>query len=222
MQSSGIAMSVKTGKPRLLDLFSGAGGCSAGYAQAGFEVVGVDIEPQPHYPFEFHQADAFTFPLDGFDVIHASPPCQAYSKLHAFQDKIYPALLPLVRKRLQEAGNLYVIENVIGAPIEQGVLLCGSMFSLRVLRHRWFESNIILFSPGPCQHKGTVAEGDYLTVAGHGDRSKNYTKANINQAMGIDWMGSIRELTQAIPPAYTRYVGQFLYDAVMHERQVAV
>ena len=114
-------------KPRLLDLFSGAGGAAMGYHRAGFEVVGVDIKPQPHYPFEFHQADALTFPLDGFDAIHASPPCQAYSTMTR-KPSDHPDLYAPTRSRLVATGLPYVIENVIGAPYTHGFVLCGSMF----------------------------------------------------------------------------------------------
>src|SRR5678815_3968779 len=118
-------------KPRLLDLFCGAGGAAMGYHRAGFEVVGVDIKPQPHYPFEFHQADAMTFPLEGFDAIHASPPCQAFCDLKDMHNaKQHDNLLTPIRKRLAESGVPYVIENVRGAPLDGKLRLCGSMFDL--------------------------------------------------------------------------------------------
>ena len=163
-------------KPRLLDLFCGAGGAAMGYHRAGFEVVGVDISPQPNYPFEFYQLDATalvqdvdnkcwhesqtktTLPgasyacLGNFDAIHASPPCQRYTTLVAqagtFGD--YPDLVEPIREILKASGLPYVIENVPGAPIE-GVLLCGSMFGLKVIRHRVFESNVMLMAPGGTQ-----------------------------------------------------------------------
>ena len=117
---------------RLLDLFCGAGGAAVGYHRAGFDVVGVDIEPQPRYPFEFHQADAMTFPLDGFDVIHASPPCQAYTDLRRAR-AASTALIEPVRER-SRFGVPYVIENVEGAPLLDPIVLCGTMFpGLRVL-----------------------------------------------------------------------------------------
>ncbi len=200
-------------KPRLLDLFCGAGGVAMGYARAGFEVVGVDIMRQPHYPFAFCQADAMTFPLDGFDVVHASPPCQAYSICQNFLQRpgAYPDLLPAVRQRLLAWGGLWMIENVPGAPIQQGVMLCGSMFGLGVLRHRYFESSTVVFAPVHCQHKGQVKDGSYISVFGKGGRG--FTKERGSQAMGIDWM-TINELRQAIPPAYTEWLGRQLLVVV--------
>src|SRR5713226_9004155 len=142
-------------KPRLLDLFCGAGGAAAGYARAGFEVVGVDIRPQPRYPFAFHQADALTCSLDGFDAYHASPPCQLYSRTHRlWKSSVHPDLVDPLRQRLRATGKPYMLENVPGAPLPGSIVLCGTMFGLGVLRHRLFESNVLLFLPGPCAHKG--------------------------------------------------------------------
>lgn len=200
-----------------------------GYHRAGFEVVGVDIKPQPRFPFEFHQADAMTFPLDGFDVIHASPPCQFYSQLrHLHPTKDYPDLLDACRRRLIESGKPYIIENVETAPLIDPVTLCGSMFNLAIdgyylRRHRLFESNRFIH-PGVCQH-GVNAVGVHgnaqahfkaLSVCGHGSNSKRITskwrgkqasKAEAVEAMDIDWM-THAEITQAIPPAYTEFLGQ--------------
>jgi DNA (cytosine-5)-methyltransferase 1 len=206
-------------RPRLLDLFCGAGGCSVGYHRAGFDVVGVDNRPQPRYPYEFHQADALTFPLDGFDVVHASPPCQAYSianNIHGRDD--HPDLIGPIRERLLKWGGPYVIENVPGAPLRNPMTLCGLSFGLNVKRHRLFESNVWMMIP-PC---GSHA-GDWLLVFGHTvlERGKTVGKAkgggNVirrrhvgtdrgRAAMGIDWM-TRDELSQAIPPAYTEYIG---------------
>lgn len=201
---------------RLLDLFCSAGGCSVGYHRAGYDVVGVDINPQPHYPFEFHQGDALEYPLDGFDAIHASPPCQAYAQAALSQrnsGKVYPDLIVPVRKRLQRAGVPYVIENVIDAPLKNAIMLCGSMFGLRVWRHRLFETTVqywpLLY---PCNHVGLG-----ICVVGHGTpswiRKKNGGKcvgiAEMREAMGIDWMNR-NELSQAIPPAYTEFIGNVL------------
>jgi DNA (cytosine-5)-methyltransferase 1 len=209
-------------KPRLLDLFCGAGGCSVGYARAGFDVVGVDLHPQPHFPFEFHQADALTFPLDGFDAIHASPPCQAHSTLarmwNARADHL--DLIPATRARLIAAGVPYVIENVEGAPLINPVRICGSSIGLPLIRrHRLFESNVPIMVP-PCSH-GTAekrfpaldAEGrrrghrsGIVGVYGHGGDKR----ADLwPEAMGIDWM-TRQELTQSIPPSYTEHVGLYL------------
>jgi DNA (cytosine-5)-methyltransferase 1 len=215
-------------KPRLLDLFCGAGGCSVGYHRAGFDVVGVDIAPQPNYPFEFHRADALTFPLDGFDAIHASPPCQAFSvATKAWNGRIkraaHPDLLPSMRARLQEWGRPYAIENVPGAPLENAVQLCGSSFGLAVRRHRLFESNVPIMAP-PCAHhlqterKYPPTRSDRVNLSpvvsvfgAGGGRAKN--AALWAEAMRIDWMDK-RELAQAIPPAYTEHIGHYLLAAV--------
>lgn len=141
-------------RPRLLDLFCGAGGAGMGYHRAGFDVVGVDIAPQPHYPFEFHQADALTFPFDvfGFAAVHASPPCQEYSVTRSLHRAEYPTLVEAVRARLLGTGLRYVIENVVGAPLTNCVTLCGSSFGLGVRRHRRFETNWTVWSPPQCRH----------------------------------------------------------------------
>lgn len=211
-------------KPRLLDLFCGAGGAAKGYQRAGFYVVGVDINPQPHYcGDEFHQADALTFPLDGFDAIHASPPCQAYTALRSrHQAKSYPDLVAPVRQRLQTSGRPYTIENVPGAPLNYAVMLCGAMFGLKVYRHRLFETSMLLLGPAHVSHDDTtpgVGRGKsgrgFISVAGVGGfgfpGGFDYAKA----AMGIDWM-SRAELSQAIPPAYTEWIGRQLLTVIEH------
>lgn len=182
-----------------------------GYSRAGFEVVGVDIKPQPRYPFEFHQADALTYGLDGFDAIHASPPCQKYSWSAKRWDVPRADLVPATRARLHGYGVPFIVENVIGAPLLQAVLLCGTQFGLGVIRHRLFESNYLLLAPAPCHHVGSVRGGEYVTVAGHGgDNIKGRgSRAAKQAAMGIDWM-SDQELNEAIPPAYTEYLGRQL------------
>lgn len=209
-------------KPRLLDLFCGAGGAAVGYARSGFEVVGVDINPQPNYPFEFHQADAMTYPLAGFNYIHASPPCQHYSvgtTAPGARDK-HPDLLPATRTRLEQSGATYIIENVPGAPMEPTITLCGEMFGLRVIRHRHFEINAELFAPKHVKHHPPVhrAASDgmrfvkrsyYMQVAGHGGESFSFKFTDWCDAMGIDWMTK-PELIESIPPAYTAWIGQQL------------
>jgi DNA (cytosine-5)-methyltransferase 1 len=212
-------------RPRLLDLFCGAGGAAVGYHRAGFDVVGVDIKPQPRYPFEFHQAD-MTFPLDGYDAIHASPPCQRFSimtRKWARQNE-HPDLIVTTQNRLYaqhlKTGALFVIENVPGAPLYQAVTLCGSMFGLQagegthLRRHRIFESNVWFFPSAPCSHVGR-AVGVYGN-AGGSSRRDGITFATTtarNAAMGIDWMKG-KELSEAIPPAYTEYVGKQLMAAL--------
>lgn len=197
-----------------------------GYWEAGFEVFGVDIEPQPHYPFQFIQMDALDAlrdGLSGFDVIHASPPCHAYSTVSGRAKKgeraEYPELVEPVRDLLKAWGGMYVIENVVGAPLENPIRLCGSSFGLRVQRHRLFESNVNLHPAPACDHDwqkpryrsldsrrggkkaGVVGVHGNLNYPGEGDLRM--------VAMGIDWMTQ-KELAQAIPPAYTRWVGRRL------------
>ncbi len=203
---------------RLLDLFCGAGGAGEGYSRAGFEVVGVDINPQPHYPFEFHQADALEYPLNGFDVIHASPPCQRYTSLtqhHGKADK-HPDLVGDTRAVLCESGVRYVIENVIGAPLVQPIMLCGSSFGLPLRRHRFFESDVFLFEK-ECRHEEmpkrfrVYDHGKWYTtwcvpVYGHGGGKAD---EHWPEARGIAWM-TRRELCEATPPAYTEWIGKQL------------
>lgn len=203
-------------KPRLLDLFCGAGGMSMGYHRAGYDVVGVDISPQKRYPFEFHQADAMTYPLDGFDIIHASPPCQRYSQacIASKTSDRHPDMIPEIRDRLNESEKPWVIENVPGAPMRADVILCGSMFKLELRRHRLFETNPRIFRLLPaCEHSGRV-----YCVFGHGSGNKNRSDhgnvADWKRAMGIDWM--VRdELSQAIPPAYGQWIGEQMMPHVL-------
>lgn len=198
---------------KLLDLYCKAGGGSYGYKKAGFDVVGVDIEHQPNYPYKFIQADAIEFlktaDLSAFDAIHASPPCQAYSWSAKRWNKNYPDLVQPTRELLIKTGKPYIIENVIGAPLINPITLCGTMFGLKVIRHRLFESNIELQIPCKCFHNGSVKNGDYVTVAGHGGDSKDCKLSTWREAMGISWMNK-NELTQAIPPAYTEFIGKQL------------
>jgi len=185
--------------PRILDAFCGAGGAAVGYHRAGFEVVGVDINPQPNYPFEFHQADALEFLADHgheYDVRHASPPCQHYAAVTSWrgnQDD-HPDLVDATRDALLLTGGSYVIENVPGAPLRRDLTLCGSMFGLRVRRHRIFESSAPLTAPEKgCRHAGL------LPFMHKGERA-------YADAMGCTWMSSM-EGRQAIPPAYTEHIG---------------
>jgi DNA (cytosine-5)-methyltransferase 1 len=212
-------------RPRLLDLFSGAGGAAKGYADAGFDVVGVDLNPKvgAHYPYEFHAADAMTWPLDGFDAVHASPPCQAYSVTASLHTADYPKLIGPMRDRLIAAGVPFVIENVAGARRELAnpILLCGSSFGLGVRRHRLFETSWpITFTP-PCAHylqpepvdvTGTGASRLGARIDGKGGNSrKPRNLAHARDVMGIDWM-SRTELAESIPPAFTRFVGEQLLE----------
>jgi DNA (cytosine-5)-methyltransferase 1 len=194
---------------RVLDLFCKAGGAGYGYHLAGFDVTGVDHEPQPNYPFEFIQADALTFPLAGFDLIHASPVCKGYSACAVLNDVDHPRQIEAVRERLASSGIPYVIENVEGAPLRDPVVLCGAMFpELATYRHRLFEASFPVPQPAEPGHVHPLAKmgrpprpGEWIQVVGH------YSDvAAARAAMGIPWM-TRDELAQAIPPAYTRHVG---------------
>lgn len=221
---------------RLLDLFCGGGGAAKGYADAGFEVVGVDINHQPNYPYEFMRRDAIDtldmltqkralrpegWKLDDFDVIHASPPCQAYTKKSANWGRErthwldHPDLVGETRALLEATGKPYVIENVGGSPIMGSLMLCGTMFGLKIQKHRYFESNIDLgWPPATCNHEDT-----YNPWQGAGRSA-----VKLRDAMGIDWLpisggasrkaGYTGDLFNAIPPAYTEYIGKRLMEVI--------
>jgi DNA (cytosine-5)-methyltransferase 1 len=201
---------------KALDLFCSAGGVSMGLHRAGFDVEGVDIEPQPNYPFPFRQMDALTADLHGYDLICASPPCQKYTKATLSQrtaGKEYPDLIAATREKLLASGVPWIMENVPGAPMRPDVILCGSMFGLRLVRHRWFECSFPIFNLMACQHPPNP-----VVAAGHGTPSwvrkqnggKGFTIAEVREAMGIDWMNR-DELSLAIPPAYSEFLArQFL------------
>jgi DNA (cytosine-5)-methyltransferase 1 len=192
-----------------------------GYHRAGFEVVGVDIKPQPRYPFEFHQGDALEYVAaygHEFDAIHASPPCQRYTVAQnaAKNADAHPDLVPTVRELLIASGKPYTIENVVGAPLIEPFMLCGLSFGLGVRRHRLFESNLFIMTH-PCQ----CQNADYYVIFGHEVRNRRHGQASGRKnkiaegrkAMGIDWM-TRGELSEAIPPAYTEYIGEYLMAAV--------
>ena len=207
---------------RLLDLFCGAGGAAVGYHRAGFtDIVGIDNRPQPNYPYTFIQADALNLPVDlaAFDLIHASPPCQSYSALKGLSFGA-PALIERVRSLL--SGRESVIENVIGAPLHDPSRLCGSSFGLGVRRHRIFETNgfSVALLP-PCHHAAQPEPIDVTGTGGpfRGERKtggggisrKPHNLAHAREVMGIDWM-TRSELSEAIPPAYTEYIGAAFID----------
>jgi DNA (cytosine-5)-methyltransferase 1 len=214
-------------RPRALDLFCGAGGASMGLHRAGFDVLGVDIENQPEHPFDFVRGDAVatldllasgslaraTSGLGRFDLVWASPPCQAFTAYRRRVGHVAPRpnLIPIVREKLRAAGIPYIIENVVGAPLESPVMLCGSMFGLEVQRHRIFETSFPMLAP-ECKHDVWVPRFPPAT------NRKNLRKTvevgvwriplSIQQrAMGIDWM-SLEKLSQAIPPAYAEWLGR--------------
>lgn len=212
-------------KPRLLDLYCGAGGCGRGYNHAGFDIVGVDIHPQPRYPFRFVRADALEYlTLHGreFDAVHASPPCQRYSAVTRAtgRPEAHPDLVAPTRDALAANARLWVIENVPGAPLRAPITLCGAMFpGLRVYRHRLFESSIALISPPHPAHrvkatgtqrgrKAHYDAGGFITITGD-------VGTYCADAMGLkpgDMTGN--ELSQAIPPAYTLCIGLQLMTAL--------
>lgn len=228
-------------RPRLLDLFCCEGGAGMGYSRAGFEVVGVDLGAQRRYPFEFHQADALAYLTEhgtSFDVIHASPPCQAYSVTRHTHSVNHPELVEPVRAALIALGKPYVIENVVGAPLRDPLTLCGTEFGLTtpdddgtvlyLRRHRLFESNVLLFGAGGCRcpefkRRGWSCAGAY--GGGSSDRRHaaevrrgGYTPSKNHRAklLGIDWM-TLHGQAQSIPPAYTEWLGVQLLAHVAQE-----
>ena len=216
-------------KPRLLDLFCCAGGAAKGYADAGFEVVGVDIDPQPNYPYEFHQADAIEFVKahgHEFDAIHASCPCQTFSRTKTLHSNEHPDLIKPTRDALVASGKPWVIENVVGAPLIDPIKLSGQHFNmtapdvdgvpLKLVRHRLFESNILLRVPDSF-HANRHIQTASIYGAGGGwtprhrdnpDRRGGYIPHAdvIKKLLGIDWMTK-HEMSQSIPPVFTEWVG---------------
>lgn len=205
---------------RILDLFCGAGGAAMGYFRAGFDVVGVDINPQPHYPFAFIQHDCLALDprfVRSFDAIHASPPCQAYTRKAANWGRarknviVHPDLLAPTRDMLDASGLPYAIENVMGAPMRTDLVLCGTMFGLRIIKHRQFECN---FPVG-----GLLPECDHSDVYNPWS-GKGRSAAEHREAQGTPWIpqcggasrkaGVTGDLNNAIPPAFTQYIGEQL------------
>lgn len=222
-------------KPKLLDLFCCAGGAGIGYRNAGFEVIGIDIDLQPRYPLPFIRTDALKLDpkfIATFDAIHASPPCQSYSDLAKRNRNAHewPRLIEPVRKMLIRSGLPYIIENVEGAPLIDPIVLCGTMFKdLRVIRHRLFETNFPIISPQHGKHpichtfdkrKGQYGKTDemrdFVSVNGGG----NCSVAAARDAMGINWMTK-NELNEAIPPSYTQFIGAELLAHLAGQKRTA-
>lgn len=198
-------------RPVILDLFCGAGGAGYGYHLAGFDVVGVDIDRQPRYPFEFHQGDALKFLLEHhceFDVIHASPPCQAFTNAQRIMGNSHPDFITATRNALELIRKPWIIENVPGAPLRGPAELCGAMFGLGTYRHRLFETSFPVSAPAHPVHSTPTAKmgrapkpGEFMHVVG------NFSGvAQAREAMGIDWM-TRDELRESIPPAYAQFIG---------------
>lgn len=225
---------------RALDLFCGAGGVSMGLHRAGFDVVGVDIRPQPRYPFRFVQADTLhpPFDLSRFDFIWASPPCQAHTSMRTMHNaKRHADLIPQTRELLMASGKPWVMENVPGAPMRFSLMLCGTMFGLgcddaELRRHRIFESSFLILGPH-CAHGqranviglygghqrnrkrtiGIYGEGCRDSRRKHDKGQPDFTVEDGRNAMGIDWM-TLAELCQAIPPAYSEFIGRAAMSAI--------
>lgn len=200
-------------KPIALDLFCCAGGAAVGLHRAGYQVIGVDIDPQPRYPYPFIQADVTKLDFRRFDLVWASPPCQQFCRLRTREDLSgYPDLIEPVRAKLIASGSPYVIENVPEAPIRKDLMLCSHMFGLRSYRHRHFECSFPIQQPAHPEHKVRVnrrgenrrehwANGGFLTITG------DIGTYHAPETMGIDWMNGA-ELCEAIPPAFSEYIGR--------------
>jgi DNA (cytosine-5)-methyltransferase 1 len=231
MQTENLTWGFVMKRLKLLDAFCGAGGASMGYYYAGFAVTGVDIFNQPNYPFTFHQGDGIEFIKEHgheFDAIAASPPCKVHTSLKVFSGSEHTYLIPDTRDALISAGKPYIIENVVGAPLSNPIMLCGSSFDLGVQRHRLFESNVSLSAP-LCAHerqaslskkypvkryhsgKPKIVMSPVIGVFGRGQGLGPGEVDMWRAAMGISWM--VRdELSQAIPPVYTQYIGSQLMN----------
>lgn len=210
-------------------MFCGAGGAAVGYARAGFEVVGVDIAPQPNYPFTFHTGDALLFLTRhwrDFDAVHASPPCQASTALTRGTNRgkyLHVNLIPAVQEVFDKIPTPSVIENVPGSKLRRDLVLCGEMFGLPIIRHRYFEvRNWTADQPAHIPHRGRVSgyrhgsfyEGPYIAVYGQGGGKR---ASEWQQAMGVDWTTDRQEIAEMVPPAYTELVGQQLAQHLIKE-----
>jgi DNA (cytosine-5)-methyltransferase 1 len=220
-------------RPKLLDLCCCAGGAARGYHDAGFAVVGVDINPQPNYPYEFHQADALEFLADWghqFDAIHSSTPCQSYLNLGAVNRKLgriydHADLIAPMRELLIASGTPWVMENVEGSPLRDPVRICGTGLGMPLRRHRLFESNAPLTGIA-CDHKrfsepkywtGWRPKGEHrlstvVQVYGNAGGREHWP-----DALGVDWM-TAKEMTECVPPTYTEHIGAQILAHIEAER----
>lgn len=226
------AASNRRKRPLMLDLFCGAGGAAVGYDSAGFDVVGVDIAPQPNYPFEFHQGDALSvlgayingrtgYAISSIDAIHASPPCQSYSRALRHMALPQPELISEVRGLAERVGLPWVIENVLGAPLPSadtldgryGLELCGTQFGLLIARHRLFETSFPVLAPQrPCTHNERNVLNPYNAKSRRrlvGDAKGDMAEIVWRSEMGVPWMNRY-EGREAIPPVYTKFIGEQL------------
>lgn len=212
-------------KLRALDLFSGAGGASMGIHRAGFDVTGIDIKPQKRYPFRFIQGDALEADLNGYDFVWASPPCQRYTRAQnaSKNAEAHPDLVAPMREKLEAWGGLWIMENVVGAPLINPATVCGLALGLQVKRHRLFESNVLLLTPSCPSH-----DQDYYVIFGHEVRNRRHGQtadrknkiAEGRKAMGISWM-SRAELSEAIPPAYSEFLCRQIMSAIKCTRPLS-
>lgn len=215
----------------MLDLYCGVGGAGQGYRLAGWHVTGVDIKAMPRYSGDvFIKGDAVAYLREHgheYDFVHASPPCQRHSALTKGTNKgrIYPELIAPTREALRAVGKPWIIENVAGAEIRKDLMLCGEMFGLAVIRHRYFElGGWSIIAPDHPPHRGRVAglrhgvwyTGPYFAV--YGDGGGKGTIAQWQEAMGIDWTSSRKELAEAIPPAYSRFIGSHALRGINEDR----
>lgn len=196
-------------RPKALDLFCCGGGAGMGLYNAGFDVVGIDIEMQKKYPFLFIQADVTKIDFSNFDFVWASPPCQAFTAAKHLQGNDHPELIEPIREMLKASGTPYCIENVVRAPLLDPILLCGAMFGLKTYRHRLFETSFPIVAPEHPEHSAKQCkmgrppkDGEFIQVVGHFS-GVEFAK----EAMGIDWLGQ-NQLREAIPPAYSEYIGR--------------
>lgn len=209
-------------RPLALDLYCCQGGASYGLDAAGFQVVGIDIVPQPNYPFPFIRADAITTLPAGFDFVWASPPCQAHTLAQRIRGREHPDLIAPTRAMLRKAGIPYCIENVVGAPLESPIMLCGSMFGLQTYRHRLFECSFPIEAPDHPEHTAPITkmgrpprQGEMMHIVG------NFSGVDHARfIMGTQWMNR-DGLREAIPPLFAKFVGVYAMSAIQATKQAA-